>query len=208
MQNFTLANRIKDLCKEQKITVKLLLEQCEMNRNTMYDLEKKGSFPSGDKLSRIADYLSCSVDYLLGRTDRKEMNIMDNKELLSAIAKRDAFSEVKKILDPMITKYGFDKLIEEMTLELDDLKLFLSQPYKFGYGEKVWNNLVTILNKLEITPEALIAMLDAQEQSDIHSVEEEYAPSFIAAQGGEKTDSKPLTESELIDIDKLADDEQ
>jgi len=38
-----------------------------MNRNTIYDLEKKGSFPSCDKLSKIADYLEVSTDYLLGR---------------------------------------------------------------------------------------------------------------------------------------------
>lgn len=31
--------------------------------------------PSADKVVKIADYLDCSVDYLLGRTDNKEMNI-------------------------------------------------------------------------------------------------------------------------------------
>ena len=74
MQNILLSNRIKELCKNRKIAVKTLLEMCNMNRNTIYDLEKKSSFPSGDKLSRIADYLDCSVDYLLGRTDKPDVN--------------------------------------------------------------------------------------------------------------------------------------
>lgn len=30
---------------------------------------KNGSIPNGEALSKIADYLDCSVDYLLGRTD-------------------------------------------------------------------------------------------------------------------------------------------
>ena len=74
MQNTILSLRIKEQCKLKKTSVKSLLENCEMNRNTIYDLEKKGSFPSSDKLSRIADHLDCSVDYLLGRTDNPEVN--------------------------------------------------------------------------------------------------------------------------------------
>lgn len=33
---------------------------------------KKGSVPNGETLVGIADYLDCSVDYLLGRTDNPE----------------------------------------------------------------------------------------------------------------------------------------
>lgn len=32
-------------------------------------MEKRNMSPSCDKLTRIADYLDCSVDYLLGRTN-------------------------------------------------------------------------------------------------------------------------------------------
>lgn len=74
MQNAVLSERIKARCKTVNITVKSLLESCEMNRNTIYDLERKGSFPSCDKLSRMADVLGCSTDYLLGRTDKPEVN--------------------------------------------------------------------------------------------------------------------------------------
>ena len=71
MQNLLLSTRIKELCKIHNMSIKTLLENCGMNRNTIYDLEKKGSFPSCDKISRMADYLECSVDYLLGRTNIK-----------------------------------------------------------------------------------------------------------------------------------------
>lgn len=33
-----------------------------------------GSLPNGESLIKIADYLDCSVDYLLGRTDVPEVN--------------------------------------------------------------------------------------------------------------------------------------
>ena len=34
----------------------------------------KGMTPAADKFSDLADYLDCSVDYLLGRTDNPEVN--------------------------------------------------------------------------------------------------------------------------------------
>ena len=33
-----------------------------------------GGLPNGETLIKIADYLDCSVDYLLGRTDNPEVN--------------------------------------------------------------------------------------------------------------------------------------
>lgn len=70
----TSSSRIKDLCKEKRITVKSLLETTGISRSFIYDLEKGRSVPSADKFERIADYLDCSVDYLLGRTDVPEVN--------------------------------------------------------------------------------------------------------------------------------------
>ena len=74
MDGLITSSRIKALCKEKKIPVKSLLEQTGINRNFIYDLEKSGQIPAADKLERIADELSCSVDYLLGRTDNPEVN--------------------------------------------------------------------------------------------------------------------------------------
>lgn len=69
MNNASLASKIKALCKQHKIPIKKLLEDCNINRNFMYDLEHSGAAPAIDKLERIADYLGVSTDYLLGRTD-------------------------------------------------------------------------------------------------------------------------------------------
>ena len=69
MNNQSTANLIKSICKLRKTPIKTLLEECSINRNFIYDLERKDAAPSADKIERIADYLDCSVDYLLGRTD-------------------------------------------------------------------------------------------------------------------------------------------
>lgn len=68
-----IAFRIKLRAKEQKITIKNLLSACEMNINAISEFSK-GKQLSCISLARIADCLDCSVDYLLGRTDKPELN--------------------------------------------------------------------------------------------------------------------------------------
>lgn len=36
--------------------------------------KNEGTLPNGENLIKLADYLNCSVDYLLGRTDVVEIN--------------------------------------------------------------------------------------------------------------------------------------
>jgi transcriptional regulator with XRE-family HTH domain len=50
-----------------------LLINTNLNKS-VFDNMKKGQIPSVDKIHTIADYLGCSVDYLLGRTDNPEIN--------------------------------------------------------------------------------------------------------------------------------------
>lgn len=61
-----IADRIKLLLKVRKITADKMLKDCDINKNalsTMYG----GSLPRVETITKIADYLDCSVDYLLGR---------------------------------------------------------------------------------------------------------------------------------------------
>lgn len=74
MENAHIASRIKSSCKEQGLTISAMIEKCGLTKSFIYDLEKRSTSPSCDKLSRIADCLGCSVDYLLGRTNNPEVN--------------------------------------------------------------------------------------------------------------------------------------
>lgn len=111
MDNVHLSTTIKALCKSQNITVKKLLEGCRVSRNFIYDLEKKGQMPSIDKLEAIADYLDCSVDYLLGRKMSLEIEGNGTEALLPT----DALTpSQQKLVD-----YALDLSNEELKETLD-----------------------------------------------------------------------------------------
>lgn len=68
-----LSQRIKNQAKQQNVLIRDMLLDCGLNINTISQIsDKKGL--SSFSLAKIADYLDCSVDYLLGRTDNPEMN--------------------------------------------------------------------------------------------------------------------------------------
>ena len=63
-----LKERINMMAKKNGGTVKEMLLKLGLNENTVNQIsDKKGI--SSFSLAMIADYLDCSVDYLLGRTD-------------------------------------------------------------------------------------------------------------------------------------------
>lgn len=70
--SFDVSVRIKELAKSKKITMKKLLADIGLGYNTMTTY--RTSMPKADNLAKIADYLDCSVDYLLGRTDNPNIN--------------------------------------------------------------------------------------------------------------------------------------
>lgn len=71
--NENMAGRIKQRAKEKKITLKVMLHDLEVNINLISQLSK-GQNITAINLAKIADYLDCSVDYLLGRTENPEIN--------------------------------------------------------------------------------------------------------------------------------------
>ena len=66
------ADRIRLVAKMRNVTVKKMLKDINLGLNTMSNM--KNSMPKANNLAKIADYLNCSVDYLLGRTDVIEFN--------------------------------------------------------------------------------------------------------------------------------------
>ena len=63
------AERIKLLAKERNVSISKLLIDCSLNKNALYTMQSSGYYPRVEAILKIADYLDCSVDYLLGRTD-------------------------------------------------------------------------------------------------------------------------------------------
>ena len=66
-----IAIRIKQQAKAKKISMREMLSACNLGINAISEMAK-GKAMSSLALAGIADYLDCSVDYLLGRSDSPE----------------------------------------------------------------------------------------------------------------------------------------
>lgn len=65
--------RVKSLCKNKKINMEQMLIECSLGVNAIRQINDTKGMASFS-LAKIADYLDCSVDYLLGRTDNPNIN--------------------------------------------------------------------------------------------------------------------------------------
>lgn len=65
--------RVKSLCKNKKINMEQMLIECSLGVNAIRQINDTKGMASFS-LAKIADYLDCSVDYLLGRTDSPEIS--------------------------------------------------------------------------------------------------------------------------------------
>lgn len=63
-----IALKIKDMAKQRNISINQMLLNCELGKNTISKMSN-GTDILTQNFAKIADYLDCSVDYLLGRTD-------------------------------------------------------------------------------------------------------------------------------------------
>lgn len=68
-----IACRIKSRTKQQGKSLGQVLSDCGLGINTVSKISN-GTDILTLNFARIADYLDCSVDYLLGRTDNPEIN--------------------------------------------------------------------------------------------------------------------------------------
>lgn len=109
-----ISDKIKQLCKSKGVSVKKMLEDVGLGFNMMSCM--KTSMPKADNLAKIADYLDCSVDYLLGRTTDPESHkqkgpvlmVENEPRYLVRRAGRDgSFSE------EYLTKEEIEKIKEE-----------------------------------------------------------------------------------------------
>lgn len=74
VNNAQTAAIMKALCKTKGLAISTVLEACGVRKGLIYDMEKRDWTPSAEILEKIAEYLDCSVDYLLGRTNNPDVN--------------------------------------------------------------------------------------------------------------------------------------
>ena len=57
--------RIKKIAKEKGIATTIMLQECELNKNTLSSMNNRGSWLQADSLAKIADYFEISATKLL-----------------------------------------------------------------------------------------------------------------------------------------------
>lgn len=58
---------IRLLAAEKRVSINKMLLDCALGKSLIVDIERTGSYPTADKLQKIADYFDVSIDYLLSR---------------------------------------------------------------------------------------------------------------------------------------------
>lgn len=64
-----IAENIKSVADKKGITASKILVDCRLSKNLFSTMSTNGYFPRLDNLVKIAEYLDCSIDYLVNRTD-------------------------------------------------------------------------------------------------------------------------------------------
>lgn len=122
-----IAERIKERAKVSNFSMKEMFSDLGLGINTVSHLAK-GQEISYLKIAKIADYLECSVDYLLGRSDTPNMsNSVDNSVLINGSINNSNHSTLNVATPPQ----------DEMTQQLID-----------GFKTLSFENKLKIMNTL------------------------------------------------------------
>lgn len=70
---------IKQIAKKRHTSIGQMLSDCGLSKNALSSMQSRGSWLQANNLAKIADYLDCSVDYLLGRTDCPDLMVKDKE---------------------------------------------------------------------------------------------------------------------------------
>lgn len=58
---------IREIAKKKSLSITEMLSECDLSKNALSTMDRRGSWLASDSLAKIADYLGVSVDDLLDR---------------------------------------------------------------------------------------------------------------------------------------------
>lgn len=99
----TIQQRANELLEAMQKSQAQMLDDLELNKNALNTSPKNGM--ASFSLARIADYLGCSVDYLLGRADQPLPTASEDKwrELLMQLSD-DSRNKLEDYIDFLLWK--------------------------------------------------------------------------------------------------------
>lgn len=102
-----IATKINHILKEKQLSQKDMLESCNLSKNAISSMLSRGSMLRADNLARIADYLDCSIDYLMGRTSSLKGRNSFSSDLISKFSSllKDDQEEVAHMINYKYEQY-------------------------------------------------------------------------------------------------------
>lgn len=121
------AKRINDQLKVKGLSQKEMLDKCGLSKNAISSMISRGSMLRADNIAKIADYIGCSVDYLLYRSDdptnvgssmtNADKQILDDFHKLSSRDQR----EIKALISIKLDESKKDNLSSSQLHQIDSL---------------------------------------------------------------------------------------
>lgn len=102
--------RLEVLLKEKGVSATKMSLDLGFSKDAVFNWKKRGAIPSGEMLAKVADYFDVSVDYLLGRTDERNL--------------------ITKHAASTVDDTQYDDLPEEAIQEMETFRQFLKEKYK------------------------------------------------------------------------------
>lgn len=96
-------NRLRQLRLENNMTQEDLSKELNVSRATVGRYENDDRFPDKDTLKNIADIFNVSIDYLLGRINMKNLDIISKESIYGIYGDVEDYRDIKnKIKDKLI----------------------------------------------------------------------------------------------------------
>lgn len=96
MKKMSFIENLSNLIEHQGITKNKMLKDLHMGTGTFATWQKRGTIPSGETLSKIADYFGVTTDYLLNGEKAKNIEVYDENDNIVVID-----DETREIIDSL-----------------------------------------------------------------------------------------------------------
>ncbi len=111
--------RLQMLCKERGVSLSSMLKELGLSTGSTGNW-KRGQFPKGDILAKIADYLDTSIDYMIFGEYHNDLN-KEERKLLEMYRSAPERAKYKVLCDfEQIVEHEIEKLAYEQAEENSD----------------------------------------------------------------------------------------
>lgn len=132
METNIFGNRLRILLEEKDLEGKEFAKIIHVQPPTVSNWLNGNRFPNQDTLRKIADYFNVSVDYLLGRTDIRNINQMSGRTNRTELTPEEKYPEVHDVEEAMKIILEQPGLMLKGEILSDESKIILANAIQMG----------------------------------------------------------------------------